>query len=603
MMGTSDFQDPKLLHSESKKDEIREMYADTHVPKDETLVCLWKDCGIVCDNAEVLYNHLCNNHVGRISKNNLCLTCHWDNCNASYGKRDHITSHIRIHTPLKPYSCSICGKSFKRTQDLKKHGRTHMNVSKFSYEAVRPNDTPTKVSDNQDGALKVYPKSIPSPEDLESVPTPAFSLSSRESVSPASSPNTIQPYNVGLSPIYPSGIGLPKTQPRLNESLYPCLPRDAPTYDSHTPVRLPEFVSAQDNVNETRSFGNESLKRPRSAVSDFWSDVQCKKMAPMYDNSMMERLDDLLWPQFYNLNDLNFCLTESMNAIQGVGESTDLRYSSGMNSASTNMQDINAWLFQLGESMCRDESVMEGQQNSFAQALSQYDLDHIPGVDMMFPSAVPNAKDQLPGSEAGADSMPVFSQSQDKGFSPIYRQVQPLTRMPSASHEDVMQEDVPGACPTSLSVRGHDYGSHLAKGYYHDTMYPRLPSSKGDMRTLPSTSTTPSMSRCVPNDDIKNRQRHMQLVLNLLLALNKKRFINPETGHVLPLGRVSTLRRTDPRNRLSMMRQTLPPSAIPTKSMLAQSTNTRLRTMSFARETKRASLPSISQLLSNVDMD
>ena len=125
----SDCLESKSLYSESQKEGMRERYGETHVTKDEALVCLWKDCGIVCDNAEVLYNHLCNTHVGRISKNNLCLTCHWDNCNASYGKRDHITSHIRIHTPLKPYSCSVCGKSFKRTQDLKKHGRTHMNLS------------------------------------------------------------------------------------------------------------------------------------------------------------------------------------------------------------------------------------------------------------------------------------------------------------------------------------------------------------------------------------------------------------------------------------------------------------------------------------------
>lgn len=603
-MGARDCQESKSLFSESKKDAIKEIYPENHIPKDETLVCLWKDCGILCDNAEVLYNHLCNNHVGRISKNNLCLTCHWDNCNASYGKRDHITSHIRIHTPLKPYSCSVCGKSFKRTQDLKKHGRTHMNMSKLSYEAVPPNDTPSKVSDEQYGVSMVYPKSIPSPEVLENVPTPAFSsLSSRESVSPTSSPNTIRPYSVGSSPMYQSGIGLPSMQPRMNESLYPCLPRWAPGYDSHISVRVPEAIPTQDNVQETRSFGNESLKRPRSAVSDFWSDVQCKKMAPMYDNSMMERLDDLLWPQFYNLSDLNFCLTESMNAIQGFGESSDPRYSSGMNSVNTNLQDINAWLFQLGGSMSHDMSVMQGQQNNFAQTLSQYDLDHIPGVDLMLPPAVLNTKDQSTGSDVGAGSMPVFAQPQDKGFSPIYRQVHPLTRMPSTPHEDAMQEDGTSACPTSLSARGHGYGTYLAKEYYHDNIYPRLPFSREEMRPSLSTSTTASMPRCVPNDGIKIRQRHMQLVLNLLLALNKNKFIHPETGHILPLGRIPMLRRTDPRNKLSTMRQTLPPSAIPTKPMLIQPANTRLRTMSAARETKRATLPSISQLLSNVDMD
>ena len=40
-------------------------------------------------------------------------------------KRDHITSHIRVHVPLKPHKCDFCGKSFKRPQDLKKHVKTH----------------------------------------------------------------------------------------------------------------------------------------------------------------------------------------------------------------------------------------------------------------------------------------------------------------------------------------------------------------------------------------------------------------------------------------------------------------------------------------------
>ena len=36
-------------------------------------------------------------------------------------KRDHITSHIRVHVPLKPHKCEFCQKAFKRPQDLKKH--------------------------------------------------------------------------------------------------------------------------------------------------------------------------------------------------------------------------------------------------------------------------------------------------------------------------------------------------------------------------------------------------------------------------------------------------------------------------------------------------
>lgn len=87
--------------------------------------CGWKDCTNIFETPESLYDHLCDAHVGRKSSNNLSLTCHWENCGISTAKRDHITSHIRVHVPLKPFHCTLCTKSFKRPQDLKKHNKVH----------------------------------------------------------------------------------------------------------------------------------------------------------------------------------------------------------------------------------------------------------------------------------------------------------------------------------------------------------------------------------------------------------------------------------------------------------------------------------------------
>ncbi|KAJ6259440.1 hypothetical protein Dda_5077 [Drechslerella dactyloides] len=94
-----------------------------------SLICQWGTCREIFDIPDELYSHLCDVHVGRKSTNNLCLQCHWGTCRTTTVKRDHITSHIRVHVPLKPHKCEICSKSFKRPQDLKKHIKTHADDS------------------------------------------------------------------------------------------------------------------------------------------------------------------------------------------------------------------------------------------------------------------------------------------------------------------------------------------------------------------------------------------------------------------------------------------------------------------------------------------
>nr|POE88085.1 ph-response transcription factor [Quercus suber] len=103
-----------------------------HTSTIDNLTCQWQGCGERTDSAEALYDHVCERHVGRKSTNNLNLTCQWGPCRTTTVKRDHITSHIRVHVPLKPHKCDFCGKAFKRPQDLKKHVKTHADDSVVS---------------------------------------------------------------------------------------------------------------------------------------------------------------------------------------------------------------------------------------------------------------------------------------------------------------------------------------------------------------------------------------------------------------------------------------------------------------------------------------
>ncbi|KAI8058291.1 hypothetical protein BDF22DRAFT_607973, partial [Syncephalis plumigaleata] len=87
--------------------------------------CQWDNCQQVYPNPTALYRHLCDEHIGRFRQGNRCLECRWAQCGVRTLKRDHITSHLKVHVPFRPFECELCGGTFKRSHDLKKHIRRH----------------------------------------------------------------------------------------------------------------------------------------------------------------------------------------------------------------------------------------------------------------------------------------------------------------------------------------------------------------------------------------------------------------------------------------------------------------------------------------------
>ncbi|KAI8098660.1 uncharacterized protein BX664DRAFT_381345 [Halteromyces radiatus] len=164
----------------------------------EVFTCYWNQCFQQYNDPEKLYLHLTNDHVGRKSTGNLCLTCQWQNCDVTVVKRDHITSHLRVHVPLKPHHCHYCEKSFKRPQDLKKHEKIHsedtLMATTPSSNTVQHPMTPPRplqsddslLTNNNSPSYRATPQQVPisPPQSMYSDDFTRDSWAGRSNISP-----------------------------------------------------------------------------------------------------------------------------------------------------------------------------------------------------------------------------------------------------------------------------------------------------------------------------------------------------------------------------------------------------------------------------------
>lgn len=204
------------------------------------LFCRWQGCQLYFPDSETLLTHCTNDHVGRKITNNLCLDCHWEGCDVKTSKRDHITSHLRVHIAHKPYICGHCSKSFKRPQDLKKHEKLHSD-----------NEEQFVVSDN-------YPQVNAFVPDYLSVYT--NDNGSRREVSPQSASSEL------LATTPPSGMMMNHAQPQYNQLFSRIYNKQlSPDYNdnmaqmlgamsSSNPQDLAASVSSDIDINTFNSF-------------------------------------------------------------------------------------------------------------------------------------------------------------------------------------------------------------------------------------------------------------------------------------------------------------------------------------------------------------
>ncbi|OMJ09438.1 pH-response transcription factor [Smittium culicis] len=164
----------------------------------ESFLCKWEGCeNNTFTDIDIMYSHLTNDHVGRKTKGNLCLTCKWENCGHSFTKRDHITSHVKIHIPYKPFPCQLCNRPFKRAQDLKKHLKTHSEDSYTYQKSLKKISNSSESTPCDPMLFKI------SPDQPSTFPNSQNSIDASSNKGLAEiSPQKPSPYSVG--PLTPS---------------------------------------------------------------------------------------------------------------------------------------------------------------------------------------------------------------------------------------------------------------------------------------------------------------------------------------------------------------------------------------------------------------
>ncbi|KAH7112421.1 hypothetical protein EDB81DRAFT_862745 [Dactylonectria macrodidyma] len=232
------------------------------ITSDDNLTCRWNACNQTSTTAELLYVHICESHVGRKSNNSLNLTCQWNSCRSTMVKRDHMISHIRVHVPLRPHRCEFCDKSFKRSQDLKKHVKTHGDDSVL----VRPSQEPQGGPSSPPSGMSQL--NSPSSQSWQSA-FPSFEASSTPSPASYCDHNGQTQTNAAAFPHqaeHHSGYYAP--QPSISDGLYF--------------IQRPLNNARTERLSYSAAAGGYDRKHAFEAVDEFLGSAKRRRVDPSF---------------------------------------------------------------------------------------------------------------------------------------------------------------------------------------------------------------------------------------------------------------------------------------------------------------------------------
>ncbi|GAA96758.1 uncharacterized protein L969DRAFT_97107 [Mixia osmundae IAM 14324] len=132
---------------------LEEMYKVDEYPDGRMYICLIDRCSERFVTQENVEDHIKSQHLEKRPH-----VCAEDGCFSSFVRSHDLRRHSRIHTKVRPFTCS-CGKAFSRGDALNRHRRRNICIG-----GVGPSTTlQTPLAQQQQQSLQVQPQPPPPP--------------------------------------------------------------------------------------------------------------------------------------------------------------------------------------------------------------------------------------------------------------------------------------------------------------------------------------------------------------------------------------------------------------------------------------------------------